>query len=159
MLTGSVAMNYYAVPRMTRDIDIVVALTPGDAQRLRAQFEADYYLPPPQELARVLETRGMFNLVHLASLVKVDVVVRKDEPYRAAEFARRRQIELPGFRVWIVSKEDLILSKLLWARDSQSELQRRDVQNLLATGVDEAYLGAWAKQLGVVELLETLRHA
>ena len=33
MLTGSMAMNYYAQPRMTRDIDVVVALRPADAAR------------------------------------------------------------------------------------------------------------------------------
>jgi hypothetical protein len=32
MLTGSMAMNYYAQPRMTRDIDLVVALTPQDTE-------------------------------------------------------------------------------------------------------------------------------
>ena len=158
MLTGSIAMNYYAVPRMTRDIDIVVALGPRDAERLRERFASDYYVPPLEELARELETSGMFNLVHLASLVKVDAVVRKNEPYRLQEFRRRQQIELPGFRVWIVAKEDLILSKLFWARESRSELQLRDVRNLLASGVDEAYLAQWSARLGVAALLDECRH-
>jgi hypothetical protein len=42
MLTGSVAMNYYAQPRMTRDIDLVVALDPSDAARIRNTFEPDF---------------------------------------------------------------------------------------------------------------------
>jgi len=33
MVTGSIAVSYYAVPRMTRDIDLVVELSSGDADR------------------------------------------------------------------------------------------------------------------------------
>lgn len=150
MLTGSMALNCYAEPRMTRDIDIVVALGAGDAVRIRKAFGSDYYLPA-EELERAIASAGMFNIVHLESVIKVDFIVRKNEPYRETEFARRSAFELPGFRVWITSKEDLVLSKLLWAKDSGSELQMRDVRNLLATGADMAYLNDWAKRLGVAD--------
>lgn len=153
MLTGSMAMSYYAEPRMTRDIDIVVALGTSDAHRLRALFEPDYYVPG-EDLERALAAAGMFNLVHIESVVKVDIIVRKQTPYRQAEFARRMSIDLPGFRTWIVSKEDLILSKLAWAGDSRSETQLRDVRNLLASGADLDYLRRWAGELGVAGMLE-----
>jgi hypothetical protein len=154
MLTGSVAMNYYAQPRMTRDIDLVVALGPGDAVRIRNIFEPDYYVPA-DDLERALGSEGM---VHIESVLKVDVIVRKSGDYRQAEFARRQPIELAGFRAWIVSKEDLILSKLLWAKDSRSELQLRDVRSLLATDADLDYLRGWAQTLGVTVLLEECLH-
>jgi hypothetical protein len=41
MLTGSMAMNYYAQPRMTRDIDVVVALRPADAALVVRLFSSD----------------------------------------------------------------------------------------------------------------------
>jgi len=44
MLTGSMAMNYYAQPRMTRDIDVVVAISPDDVSRAVALFRPDYYV-------------------------------------------------------------------------------------------------------------------
>jgi hypothetical protein len=96
----------------------------------------------------------MFNILHLESVVKLDIIVRKDTPYRVNEFARKRQVSLPGFDVWMVSKEDLILSKLAWAKPSMSELQLRDVRALLATGADVEYLRRWALELSVSELLE-----
>lgn len=157
MLTGSVAMNYYAQPRMTRDIDLVVALAPEDGDHVRRIFEPDYYVPA-EDLELALSSEGMFNLVHIESVVKVDVIVRKSGDYRQAEFARRQPIELEGFRAWIVSKEDLILSKLLWAKDSHSELQLRDVRNLLTTDVDHDYLRRWTQRLGVTQLLEECQH-
>ena len=153
MLTGSMAMNYYAEPRMTRDIDLVVALQAGDAARIRELFGGDYYLPGA-DLDRAVANAGMFNIVHLESVVKVDFILRKSEPYRQIEFARRSMVDLPGFRVWVASREDLILSKLLWARDSGSELQLRDVKNLLAADADRQYLRDWAGRLDVAGLLE-----
>ncbi len=44
MLTGSMAMNFYAQPRMTRNIDLVLALTSNDAARVVHLFSPDYYV-------------------------------------------------------------------------------------------------------------------
>jgi len=72
---------------------------------------------------------------------------------RQLEFERRRQIKIQDFTNWVVSKEDLIISKLYWARDSRSEIQLRDVKNLLATEYDATYLEKWAKELRLELLL------
>lgn len=154
MLTGSLALSYYAQPRMTRDIDLVVALQADDAPRLRAAFAPDYYVP--DDIARAVLDPGMFNLVHLASVVKVDIVVRKHTAYRRHEFERRVRARLDGFDAWLVSREDLILSKLLWALDSGSELQMRDVRQLLQGETDRVYLAQWAPVLGVADLLTSV---
>ena len=157
MLTGSLAMSYYAQPRMTRAIDLVIAVEPQDAEGLAQAFEPDYYVPR-EHIEQSIRTRGMFNLLHLDSVVKVDMIVRKAEPYRHAEFERRRRVALPSVEAWIASKEDLILSKLVWAKDSDSELQRRDVRTLLSSGADLDYIRGWAVHLGVNELLEGIRN-
>lgn len=65
-------------------------------------------------------------------------------------------MQVGDVRTWIVTREDLILSKLVWARDSASELQLRDVRSLLQGHVDMAYLGRWAGELGVTATLEAL---
>jgi hypothetical protein len=44
-------------------------------------------------------------------------------------------------------------SKLYWARESHSELQLRDVKNLLASGYDVQYVQQWTSKLGLDELL------
>ena len=146
MLTGSIAMNYYAEPRMTRDIDIVVSLASASAKTIVRDFSTDYYVPE-EALVNAIETLGMFNLIHLETVIKVDFIVRKDGEYRRHEFDRRQRVQMLGFSTCIVSKEDLILSKLDWARDSRSEFQLRDVRNLLRTGYDRAYVEAWVAEL------------
>ena len=88
--------------------------------------------------------------------VKIDLIVRKSTAYRKLEFSRRQAVSLGGVPTWIVSREDLILSKLEWSMESVSELQRRDVAQLLAGPVDQAYLDRWSLDLGVQSALKEL---
>jgi hypothetical protein len=157
MLTGSMAMNYYAQPRMTRDIDLVVKLGHEQVDLLLNLLGADYYVDRHM-VARAIVERSMFNLIHNETIIKLDCIVLKSDQYRQDEFARRRLVLLGDFETWIVSREDLILSKLYWARHSKSELQLRDVKNLLTPDCDMPYLYSRADELGVKELLtEVLR--
>ena len=153
MLTGSFAMAHYAAPRMTRDLDIVVALQPQDVPQVVAAFSADFYIDADAALAAIASER-MFNLMHYGSGIKVDLIVRKSSEYRILEFSRRRHVEMGTIGTWIVSREDLILSKLVWAHGARSELQLRDVGQLLSGPVDDDYLRTWAPLLGVESLLE-----
>ena len=157
MLTGSMAMNYYAQPRMTRDIDVVVALRPGDAGRVVELFSPDYYVSRDAVDSSIAH-QSLFNLIHQESVIKVDCIVRKQTNYRLTEFARRQRIQIQDFETWIVSKEDLILSKLFWAKDSRSEIQLGDVRNLVATGCDTSYVKVWAEDLGLTALWEETTH-
>lgn len=157
MLTGSMAMNYYAEPRMTRDIDLVVALVPKDVETVIQIFAADYYVSR-EVVSDSISSRSMFNLIHNETVIKVDCIVRKQTDYRIAEFARRQRIQIENFETWIVSKEDLIISKLEWAKDSHSEKQLADVRNLLKTGCDQNYLQGWTMKLGLHNLLQETLH-
>lgn len=151
MLTGSMAMNYYAEPRMTRDIDVVVALAPADAKTIVRLFAQDYYVSP-EAVEESIRDEWMFNLIHNESVIKVDCIVRKSSAYRLEEFGRRQRITVGNFETWIVSKEDLILSKLVWARDSESDRQLHDVKNLISSGCDAALIERWTQELGVASL-------
>ncbi len=153
MLTGSYAMAYYATPRMTRDLDLVVALEAAALDKLIAAFAGDFYVDADAALEAVRAGR-LFNMMHLASGIKLDMIPKKSAPYRDLEFSRRTRRELGGVATWLVSREDLILSKLLWARESGSELQLRDARALLTDTSDREYLGRWAAKLDVTKLLE-----
>ena len=150
MITGSTAANFYAVPRMTRDIDIVIEIKRNDVERFLGIFKDKFYMDRDMVL-EAIEKEHMFNVVHNELVIKVDFIVRKDSPYRAMEFQRRRHVRMSGVSLWVVAPEDLILSKLFWAKDSQSEMQLKDVANLLHTlkDLDRAYLEKWAGSLGV----------
>ncbi|MEW6247054.1 MAG: hypothetical protein AB1555_10125 [Nitrospirota bacterium] len=150
MVTGSMAVNFYAVPRMTRDIDLVVEIDERVADHVVALFQDEFYVDR-ESVQSAVEARGMFNMIHMASVVKVDLIVRKDTEYRRTEFARKRRVSLEGQELFIVAPEDLVLSKLEWAKDSRSEVQLGDVRNLLASvpDLDKDYLARWADRLSV----------
>jgi hypothetical protein len=152
MLTGSLAMSLYAQPRMTRDIDVVVELAAVDVASVVDLFSPEYYVDA-EAVGSAIAARGFFNAFHFTRLVKVDFIVRRDEAFERQKFVRRQRRELAGRHVWVISKEDLILSKLVWAAPTESAFQLRDVRNLLASGVDDAYLRQWSAKLGVDALL------
>jgi hypothetical protein len=157
MLTGSFALAYYAAPRMTRDLDIVVALTAADVDTVVNAFSSDFYIDA-DSVRIAIENERLFNMMHLSSGIKVDLIVRKSSEYRLTEFARRQRVNVGPVLTWIVSREDLILSKLVWSLDSGSELQLRDVRQLLAGPIDIDYLSHWAPLLGVhISLRELMR--
>jgi hypothetical protein len=155
MVTGSLAQAVWAVPRMTRDIDVVVEVEPDDAQRLVGLF-ADDCVIDPDAVRDAIARRGMFNIIHAGWIVKADFIVRKDAAYRKVELGRRRSVDVAGTAIAFVSPEDLILSKLAWGKDSHSELQRKDARQLVESvaDLDWAYLRTWAAELGVRDALD-----
>lgn len=155
MLTGSYALAFYTTPRMTRDLDLVISLGEDDIVAIVKVFESDFYVDVDAVRSAVLSQR-QFNLMHLKSGIKVDLIIRKAAEYRQVEFARRKEANFAGVKTWIVTREDLILSKLVWSKDSGSELQQRDVRALMDDSVDRAYVQQWARRLGVDTLLRTL---
>src|SRR3989338_10419249 len=85
MITGSIAMNYYAEPRMTRDIDLVLALSPRDAGAIVKIFTPDYYVSL-KAVADCIAHESIFNLIHQESVIKVDFIARKNTQYPCLEF-------------------------------------------------------------------------
>lgn len=154
MISGSIALSVYITPRMTRDLDVIVE-APAEAGRLIAVFGDRFYLEPAA-VDRAIETRRMFNAIHMESLFKIDVIIRKDSAFRLEEFRRRRQVQFAGTPVWVVSAEDLLLSKLEWWAASQSALQWTDLVALARAPMDWRYLQEWAPVLGLAEHLRKL---
>lgn len=155
MVSGSVAMNFYAQPRMTRDIDIVLALRKKGTKKFVSLFKNEFYLDEDVVEDEVRQN-GMFNLIHNKYVIKVDFILQKNAAYDNEAFARRRQVKIDGADIWIISPEDLILAKLRWARDSLSEMQIKDVRNIICmvSYLDEKYIENWTAKLDLKNILE-----
>lgn len=50
-------------------------------------------------------------------MVKVDLIIRKEADCHREAFERRRRIRIEGYDLCVITPEDLIVSKLDWARD------------------------------------------
>lgn len=158
MVTGSIAANFYTTPRMTRDIDLVIELDEKDIEKFHSLFSSDFYIDQ-ESIKNALYERGSFNIIHTEGIIKVDFIVRKETEYRRLEFERRRVIEFEGISLYVTSPEDLVLSKLYWAKESLSETQLRDIRNLLKTVSDMNmdYVEEWVKKLELEEVYREVR--
>jgi hypothetical protein len=113
-------------------------------------FEDAYYVSR-EAVHEAIRYQTRFNIIHTQSVINVDFVIRKQDAYRIHEFERRHKVEWAGVSLWIVSIEDLILSKLVWLKDSLSEQQQRDVLNLLRQPYERSYVEQWLAPLGAAD--------
>ena len=154
-LTGSLASGVYGEPRSTVDVDFVVLLRVGDVGRLRAVFpEKEYYIPPTETL--LLEARrgerGMFNLIHNASLLKADIFIAARDPLHHWALKHRRRGQMEVGELWIAPPEYVIVRKLEFFREGGGDKHRRDIAFMLAcTVVDRAFLDGQIERLGLRE--------
>jgi len=152
MLTGSLAAAYYATPRATQDIDVVINTQEQGLEKLVQGFlDAGLYVDRETALD-AWRTRGQFNAIDPESGWKIDLIVRKDRSFSRTEFERRERADLLGIEVSLASLEDVLIAKLEWARMGDSELQRADVVRLLEQRrdqLDQAYLEKWIAELGL----------
>ena len=149
MLSGSIALNNYAIPRMTMDIDIVIRLHEENIEDFLSIFDENYYINK-EVVKKEMKSLGMFNVIDHQTGFKVDFILRKSSEYRKHEFSKRRKIQIVDFDVWIVSPEDLIISKIEWIQQLQSDKQISDIGNLLAMPeLDTKYIAKWCKKLNL----------
>lgn len=154
MLTGSMALVHYAMPRTTTDIDVVIELSLLDADRFIKEFENDFYVPQ-NRVKDAIYRNFMFNILNQQTIIKIDCVMLKKDEFNQNAFSRRQRVKYTeDFEVWIIGKEDLILSKLNWAKRSRSEMQMRDVASILRNGYDKDYVNFWAEKLRVEDILQ-----
>jgi len=149
MVSGSLAVNVYSVPRMTLDIDIVIELNETNFDDFSAIFGSGFYIN--REAAKSeIRRKGMFNVIDHKSGLKIDFIIRKETEYRKLEFSRRSIKMIENIPVWMVSAEDLVISKIEWIQQLQSDRQTGDIKNLLAMPtIDREYISNWCRKLNL----------
>jgi hypothetical protein len=164
-ITGGVAAIAYGEPRTTRDLNLVLALDRSDLPPLVTLLEnAGFYVPGVADVQNgQLNTLG---ITHQESISRADLILAEfsaetDQTrltFDRLKFQRIRVLDFPGVGLLpFASPEDLILSKLLWGQQSQSEKQWRDVLGILkvqGTQLEWDYLRSWADSLKLTELLD-----
>jgi hypothetical protein len=157
---GSVASSVYGILRATIDADLVADLRLEHVRPLVMQLNTDYYID--EDMIRdAIEHRSSFNLIHLDTMLKVDVFIPKSRSFDQEELQRTQQeVLLEGTRPFnVASPEGTILNKLEWYRmgGEVSDRQWNDILGVLkvqGTDLDLVYLQRWAVNLNVTDLLE-----
>lgn len=154
VITGSTAGILYGEPRMTHDVDIVVAMAPRNVHAFVESFPLDEFYCPPEDVLAVEVRRGQrghCNLIHHDSGFKADIYIAFDELHRWA-LANRRVLDLDGMRVSVAPVEYVIVRKLEYFREGGSEKHLRDIRGMLdisATQIDRDFLNSWIARLGL----------
>ena len=158
MLTGSMASNYWGIPRTTHDIVFVIQLPPSEAATLATAFSPDYFLDEAS-IRAAYRPPFQFNAIDTRSALKIDFWLLRPDPFEREMFSRRTEVTLFGEKAWISTAEDVVLHKLYWNTITPSERQLKDVAGIVAvrgSELDRAYLQTQAAQLRVTETLERL---
>jgi hypothetical protein len=156
MLVGSMAGNYWGIPRSTHDIDFVINYDEAQVNSIVEAFQGDFFI---QQISVVsgLRPPHQFNALDNRSALKVDFFRVAGDEYEFERFRRRKRITLFDQAAWIATAEDVLLHKLRWHTISPTDRQLADARGIqLVSGddLDRDYLIYWAKRIEVLELLK-----
>ena len=113
---GSIASSLWGRARATLDVDLVAQLI-SDHVRPLCTALGDAYYADENAMRQAIAQRRAFNLIHLATMIKLDVFVLNARPYDVASFRRSETAPLGNLLdVVFCTAEDVILRKLEWYR-------------------------------------------
>ncbi len=159
MLVGSLATNFYCVPRSTEDGDIVVETSLAELGFRIRRALAGVQFDPQLSFESVTGTRKIV-LQTTEHNFQIELFGLSDDEHDRARFARRIQVQMLGRDAWIASLEDMIITKLRWSQYAGREKDISDVRNLISVQqemIDWPYVESWADRHGTREILERLR--
>ncbi|MEM9704014.1 MAG: hypothetical protein AAF907_16360 [Planctomycetota bacterium] len=155
MVVRSFSTNCHARPRSTRDADLVVSPPGGATARVLRSLPEPYRLDPQIGFESVTGTTR-YLLEVTGSAFTVECFVLSDDPHDRERFARRTRLPmLPGLQAFVATAEDVIVTKLRWAKEAGRGKDRDDVRNVLgfrAGHLDTAYIERWAAEHGTLDL-------
>jgi len=158
---GSVASSACGIARATLDIDLVADLSESRVRPLFGRLHDAYYIDEDR-VRDAVACRSSFKMIHLASMIKLDVFILKTDPCHQAAFARARIEKLEegtaARQHCLAAPEDVILNKLDGYRRGGcvSERQWNDVLGVLKvqqSSLDMQYMRRWAAALDITDLL------
>jgi len=158
MLTGSMASNFWGVPRTTHDLDFVLVMKPDQVGQLVSAFEPGFFIQA-ESVRAAFRPPFQFNVLDGQSALKADFWLLRDNAFEPMAFGRRLRVTLFGVSAWIATAEDTVLHKLYWHKLTPSERQLGDaagVYAVQAASLDVGYLRQWAAVLGVQHTLDDL---
>jgi hypothetical protein len=151
MLTGSMASNYWGIPRSTHDLDFVLVMQPTEVSRFLGAFSEGFFLQP-EAVQQAFQPPYQFNAIDDLSALKIDFWLLGDNEFERNAFTRRVNVTLFDTPAWITTAEDLILHKLYWHSLTPSDRQLGDAAGVYAVhagALDLQYLRHWAAILNV----------
>lgn len=162
-VTGGLAVAVWGKPRFTADIDIIVELVPQNITSLAKSLlsiDKDVYISE-EAMRDALERKSEFNFIHPQTGLKVDFWVKgsKADIYGNLKLKRAILKKIDSQKIFFVSPEDLILSKLIWYKESESSKHLEDIKTILniqKSKLNTNYVKNWAEKQSTIGVLEEI---
>lgn len=152
MLAGSFASTGYSSPRSTQDIDLVISANRTQLQAFFGYLTAQGYYSDLDAALNALQEESLVNVIDMKTGWKIDLIFLKSRAFSQEEFKRRRKLKVHGLELFVASPEDVVITKLEWAKMGNSQRQIEDAASVLRAqrGVlDHAYLERWVSELNL----------
>ena len=157
LLSGSFASNYYGIPRSTKDADFVVQMPSAVGREFAQRLGEDLILDP--QLSFETNTGTFRQLVrHKKKTFTVELFLLSQDAHDKCRFQRRLAVPLFERKLWLPSPEDVIVTKLRWARGKDKD-DARDVIAVQRDRLDWAYIEQWCNRHGTLSAMEQLRRS
>jgi hypothetical protein len=161
MVVGSLSSNLYGVPRSTRDADFVIQFDSESLFQLANRLGASFRLDPQMTFeTTTLTFRHIIDVV--GTLFKIELFHLSDEPHDQERFRRRRRLKMQNREVSVAAAEDVIITKLRWAKGARRSKDRDDVQDVIVVqgkNIDWPYVYTWCDRHGTRDLLDEIRRS
>lgn len=150
MIGGSHVLGIYANARTSRDIDILINIKEKDLPAFLSIFNSHAFHLNIASIKEAIKEKGMFNIISEETGYKIDFFVHRETEFFNEQFSRKQWRKIFGINAWVCSREDLIIAKLIWIQEIQSELQMRDITDLIDfSDLDKNYLTKWITKLNL----------
>lgn len=156
LLASSFASNLYGIPRSTKDADFVLQHAGGVGGEFAANLGTEFDLDPQLSSETVTGTYRQ-HLRHVGTSFKIELFQLSADGHDQARFARRREHALFGRKVWFLSPEDVVVSKLRWARGKDEE-DVKDVLTVQGGNLDMPYVESWCRRHGTIGALRRIQN-
>lgn len=151
MITGAYAVSYFGLPRATHDLDIVVEIKPTDVDKIYRKFSNEYIMDKNM-VENAIQYQTHFSIIHTNDDLKIDFWVLKNKIGEQGRFGRRKKISLFGESTYIISAEDMVLTKLEWFKRSKNTKHMDDVIGIIkvqAGRLDKRYIMSKLEYFGI----------
>lgn len=140
IITGSVASIIYGEPRLTHDIDIVILLEAEKAGKIADAFESEEFYSPPVEVIKneiLRSARGHFNIIHFETGFKADIYLAGNDDFLHWALNNKQNVEFYGKKISIAPPEYVIIKKLEFYKEGNSQKHLTDIQKMVITSKDK----------------------
>lgn len=161
-ITGSIASMFYGEPRFTNDIDVVADIKEDHIPALLRLFPQDEFYLSEDAIRNAIKSQRQFNIIHPTSGLKIDVVIAKGDDFDISRFERLQRVSpMEGTLANLASHEDVIIMKMRYYREGESEKHLRDIASILKISgdtIDKGYIEFWAKKFNLLEIWKSILH-